>query len=116
MGTPSGFHPLTVAAVERLCDDAVAVTFEVPDDLRALYEFRPGQYLTLRQATPVARNAARTRSAPRRAGPRGSGSAASTVVCSPSGWSTASKRVTASRSGHRTAVSPRTSRRAPIMG
>ena len=52
MGTSTGFHPLTVAAVERLCDDAVAVTFEVPDDLRTLYEFRPGQYLTLRQTTP----------------------------------------------------------------
>ena len=28
------FHPLRVAAVKRLCDDAVAVTFDVPDDLR----------------------------------------------------------------------------------
>jgi ring-1,2-phenylacetyl-CoA epoxidase subunit PaaE len=43
------FHALKVAAVERLCDDAVAVTFDVPDDLRELYAFRPGQYLTLRQ-------------------------------------------------------------------
>ncbi len=47
----SGFHALKVAAVERLCDDAVAVTFDVPDDLRELYTFRPGQYLTLRQET-----------------------------------------------------------------
>jgi ring-1,2-phenylacetyl-CoA epoxidase subunit PaaE len=46
-----GFHPLRVAAVERLCDDAVAVTFDVPDDLREVYAFRPGQYLTLRQRT-----------------------------------------------------------------
>ncbi len=45
------FHALKVAAVERLCDDAVAVTFDVPDDLRELYAFRPGQYLTLRQET-----------------------------------------------------------------
>lgn len=52
MTTSTGFHSLTVAAVERLCDDAVAVTFDVPDDLRTLYEFRPGQYLTLRQSTP----------------------------------------------------------------
>jgi ring-1,2-phenylacetyl-CoA epoxidase subunit PaaE len=44
----SGFHPLRVAGVERLCDDAVAVTFDVPDDLRATFAFRPGQYLTLR--------------------------------------------------------------------
>jgi ring-1,2-phenylacetyl-CoA epoxidase subunit PaaE len=47
-----GFHPLTVSGVERLCDDAVAVTFAVPDDLRAAYAFRPGQYLTLRKLTP----------------------------------------------------------------
>jgi ring-1,2-phenylacetyl-CoA epoxidase subunit PaaE len=48
----SGFHRLAVAGVERLCDDAVAVTFAVPDGLRADYDFRPGQYLTLRQQTP----------------------------------------------------------------
>jgi ring-1,2-phenylacetyl-CoA epoxidase subunit PaaE len=47
-----GFNPLTVSGVERLCDDAVAVTFAVPDDLRAAYAFRPGQYLTLRKLTP----------------------------------------------------------------
>ncbi len=46
-----GFHPLRVAAVERLCDDAVAVTFDVPEHLREAYAFRPGQYLTLRQRT-----------------------------------------------------------------
>jgi ring-1,2-phenylacetyl-CoA epoxidase subunit PaaE len=44
----AGFHTLTVGAVERLCDDAVAVTFAVPEDLRDTYAFRPGQYLTLR--------------------------------------------------------------------
>lgn len=44
-----GFHALRVAEVERLCDDAVAVTFEVPEGLREAYAFRPGQYLTLRQ-------------------------------------------------------------------
>jgi ring-1,2-phenylacetyl-CoA epoxidase subunit PaaE len=43
-----GFHTLRVAGVERLCDDAVAVTFDVPADLRETYAFRPGQYLTLR--------------------------------------------------------------------
>lgn len=42
------FHPLTVRAVERLTDDAVAITFEVPDDLREDYRFEPGQHLTLR--------------------------------------------------------------------
>ena len=42
------FHPLRVAAVERLCDDAVAVTFDVPGDLADRYAFRPGQSLTVR--------------------------------------------------------------------
>ena len=43
------FHPLRVAAIERLCDDAVAVTFEVPDELAAVYAFRAGQSLTVRR-------------------------------------------------------------------
>jgi ring-1,2-phenylacetyl-CoA epoxidase subunit PaaE len=43
------FHPLTVAEVERLTDDAVAVTFDVPADLAEDYRFEPGQALTLRR-------------------------------------------------------------------
>jgi ring-1,2-phenylacetyl-CoA epoxidase subunit PaaE len=43
------FHPLRVAAVDRVCDDAVAVTFAVPDELADDYAFRPGQFLTLRR-------------------------------------------------------------------
>ncbi|TGN64786.1 phenylacetate-CoA oxygenase/reductase subunit PaaK [Nocardioides eburneiflavus] len=43
------FHPLTVRAVEPLTDDSAAVTFEVPDDLRELFEFAPGESLTLRR-------------------------------------------------------------------
>jgi ring-1,2-phenylacetyl-CoA epoxidase subunit PaaE len=42
------FHPLTVAAVDRLTEDAVAVTFEVPDELVDEYAFEPGQHLTVR--------------------------------------------------------------------
>jgi ring-1,2-phenylacetyl-CoA epoxidase subunit PaaE len=42
------FHPLTVAGVERLTDDAVTVTFAVPDDLVEEYRFEPGQHLTVR--------------------------------------------------------------------
>jgi len=45
----AGFHTLTVADVEELTDDAVAVTFEVPDDLREEYAFVPGQSLALRR-------------------------------------------------------------------
>ncbi|MCZ2805492.1 phenylacetate-CoA oxygenase/reductase subunit PaaK [Modestobacter sp. VKM Ac-2983] len=43
------FHPLRVAKVERLTDDAVAVTFDVPPELAEDYSFRPGQALTLRR-------------------------------------------------------------------
>ncbi|NMO04842.1 phenylacetate-CoA oxygenase/reductase subunit PaaK [Gordonia sp. TBRC 11910] len=43
------FNTLTVADVEQLCDDAVAVRFDVPSDLLPDYDFRPGQSLTLRR-------------------------------------------------------------------
>jgi ring-1,2-phenylacetyl-CoA epoxidase subunit PaaE len=43
------FYPLRVAAVERLCADAVAVTFDVPAELAGRYAFRPGQSLTVRR-------------------------------------------------------------------
>ena len=43
------FHTLTVGHVDHLCDDAVAVTFEVPDELAEAYAFAPGQSLTLRR-------------------------------------------------------------------
>jgi ring-1,2-phenylacetyl-CoA epoxidase subunit PaaE len=40
-------HPLHVAEVQPLTDDAVAITFAVPDELREDYRFRPGQHLVL---------------------------------------------------------------------
>jgi ring-1,2-phenylacetyl-CoA epoxidase subunit PaaE len=43
------FHTLTVRDVEPLTDDSAAVTFDVPDDLRELFEFEPGESLTLRR-------------------------------------------------------------------
>ena len=42
------FHPLRVSRVEQLTDDAVAITFDVPDDLRDDYAFTQGQHLTVR--------------------------------------------------------------------
>ncbi len=42
------FHTLTVTGVERLTDDAVAVSFAVPDALAGEFVFEPGQHLTLR--------------------------------------------------------------------
>ncbi|PYC80865.1 phenylacetate-CoA oxygenase/reductase subunit PaaK [Streptomyces tateyamensis] len=43
------FHPLRIAALDRLCEDAVAVTFEVPEELAAEFAFQAGQTLTLRR-------------------------------------------------------------------
>ena len=42
------FHPLRVSQVEQLTDDAVAITFAVPDELRDDYAFTQGQHLTVR--------------------------------------------------------------------
>jgi ring-1,2-phenylacetyl-CoA epoxidase subunit PaaE len=42
------FHALPVVAIDRLTDDAVAVTFRVPAGLAADYDFAPGQHVTLR--------------------------------------------------------------------
>jgi len=46
------FHPLAVADVERLTDDAVAVRFDVPAQLRETFAFRAGQHLTVRRLVP----------------------------------------------------------------
>ncbi|KWX05034.1 phenylacetic acid degradation protein [Carbonactinospora thermoautotrophica] len=54
------FHRLRVRAVDRLTDDAVAVTFDVPDELREEYRFEPGQHLTIRWTTPDGEEARRT--------------------------------------------------------
>jgi ring-1,2-phenylacetyl-CoA epoxidase subunit PaaE len=43
------FTPLTVAAVDELTDDSVAVTFAVPPRLREAFAFQPGQHLTVRR-------------------------------------------------------------------
>jgi ring-1,2-phenylacetyl-CoA epoxidase subunit PaaE len=43
------FHELRVAHVDRLCDDAAAVTFDVPGELAEDYAFQPGQSLTVRR-------------------------------------------------------------------
>jgi ring-1,2-phenylacetyl-CoA epoxidase subunit PaaE len=43
------FHELTVVRVDRLCDDAAAVTFDVPGELADDYAFQPGQSLTVRR-------------------------------------------------------------------
>lgn len=42
------FHPLEVASVDRLTDEAVAVTFRVPEHLRDRFRYLAGQHVTLR--------------------------------------------------------------------
>ncbi|WP_405811067.1 2Fe-2S iron-sulfur cluster-binding protein [Streptomyces sp. NBC_01520] len=42
------FHPLRVSAIERTTDDAVAVTFAVPPELRETFRHTPGQHLNVR--------------------------------------------------------------------
>lgn len=42
------FHPLRIAALRHDTADAVVLTFDVPNTLKAAYRFTPGQYLTLR--------------------------------------------------------------------
>lgn len=54
------FHPLTVAAVDRLTDDSVALTLVVPEELRAEYRHAPGQHLTLRRTAPGGEQVRRT--------------------------------------------------------
>jgi len=46
------FHPLRVTDVRRETADTVSVAFDVPDELRAAYEFAPGQHLTFRVPGP----------------------------------------------------------------
>ncbi|ARF56353.1 2Fe-2S iron-sulfur cluster-binding protein [Streptomyces gilvosporeus] len=43
------FHPLRVQEVERLTDDAVAVTLSVPPELRETFRHTPGQHIALRR-------------------------------------------------------------------
>ncbi|ALC22039.1 2Fe-2S iron-sulfur cluster-binding protein [Streptomyces pristinaespiralis] len=43
------FHPLRVSEVERLTDDSVAVTFDVPPELRETFRHTPGQHIALRR-------------------------------------------------------------------
>jgi ring-1,2-phenylacetyl-CoA epoxidase subunit PaaE len=46
------FHPLPVAALDRLTEDSLAITFVVPPELRETFAFRAGQHLTVRRADP----------------------------------------------------------------
>lgn len=43
------FHELRVTEVSPLTDDAVAVTFDVPPELEATFDYIPGQHVTIRK-------------------------------------------------------------------
>ncbi|MGO9947659.1 MAG: 2Fe-2S iron-sulfur cluster-binding protein [Steroidobacteraceae bacterium] len=43
------FHALKVASVERIAEDAVCATLEVPPSLRDTFAFHAGQYVTVRR-------------------------------------------------------------------
>jgi ring-1,2-phenylacetyl-CoA epoxidase subunit PaaE len=43
------FHPLRVAAVERIAEDAACLTVEIPSALRDAFAFHAGQYVTVRR-------------------------------------------------------------------
>jgi ring-1,2-phenylacetyl-CoA epoxidase subunit PaaE len=49
MSTTPLFHPLRVRRIEPDTSEAVIVTFEVPPELRDVFGFTQGQYLTLRR-------------------------------------------------------------------
>ncbi|EHM02587.1 phenylacetate-CoA oxygenase/reductase, PaaK subunit [Acetobacteraceae bacterium AT-5844] len=46
--TTPRFHRLRIADLKRETRDAVSIAFDVPEDMRSIYAFAPGQYLTLR--------------------------------------------------------------------
>lgn len=43
------FHPLRVAEVSPLTDDAVTIAFDVPEELRGAYRYAPGQHIAIRR-------------------------------------------------------------------
>lgn len=51
-GTPTrrraAFHLLKVKELDRITDDAVAITFEVPPELAADFAYKPGQHVAVR--------------------------------------------------------------------
>ncbi|MFF2654632.1 2Fe-2S iron-sulfur cluster-binding protein [Streptomyces sp. NPDC058045] len=44
----TGFHPLRVTAVDKITDDAVAISLDVPAELADTFAHRPGQHIGVR--------------------------------------------------------------------
>ena len=49
----TAFHELTVAEVRRLTEDAIEVTFAVPEELAGRFDYVPGQYVALRTTMDI---------------------------------------------------------------
>jgi ring-1,2-phenylacetyl-CoA epoxidase subunit PaaE len=47
MSTPK-FHTLTIKDVRQEIEDAVSIAFEIPEHLAPQYQYKPGQYITMR--------------------------------------------------------------------
>ncbi|GGG39114.1 flavodoxin reductase [Croceivirga lutea] len=45
----SDFYALTVTAVQQLTPNAIAISFAIPEDLKTVFSFKAGQYITLRK-------------------------------------------------------------------
>ena len=44
----SQFHALTIKSIERVTDKSVAITFDIPENLKEKFSFKAGQYITLK--------------------------------------------------------------------
>ncbi len=44
----SVFHTLRIAEIEPLTEDSIAVSFDVPEELREDYAYTQGQHITVR--------------------------------------------------------------------
>ncbi len=44
----SHFHSLTIKSIDKVTDTAVAITFDVPENLKEKFSFKAGQYITLK--------------------------------------------------------------------
>ncbi len=48
MTSSTAFYPLKVRNVEKITPDCVVISFDVDDQLKTLFQFSPGQYITIR--------------------------------------------------------------------
>ncbi|WP_329411789.1 2Fe-2S iron-sulfur cluster-binding protein [Streptomyces sp. NBC_00704] len=73
------FHPLRVAAVDRLTDDSVALTLAVPEELREEFRHAAGQHLAVRRVAAATDTAVGSGTTVSAAGTDGTDRASSTA-------------------------------------